>query len=194
MLMALVTAFAACGSDDDGSGDSASGGDSAATANVPEPKTTPPTKIHVTEPLKKPPSKGKTFFFMQCELPICNIIAGALKEGVAAAGWKYDSLVYKSADPGGGMESAIQRKPDAIGITGIPSAAIKSQLAEAAKAGIPVVTCSPGPEEPSPTTYPMICSRTTEPDGENMGLWAIKDSGGKAQHRGGDHLGVPDPR
>jgi ABC-type sugar transport system substrate-binding protein len=179
VLMAMVSAFAACGSDE--SGQAASGADSAATANVPEPRTEPPTEIHVTEPLKNPPSKGSTFFFLQCELPICGKIAGSLKEGVAAAGWNYDSLVFKAADPAGGMESAMQRKPDAIGITGIPSDAIKPQLAAAAEAGIPVVTCSPGPEEPSETTYPMICSRTTEPDGENMGLWAIKDSGGKAK-------------
>jgi ABC-type sugar transport system substrate-binding protein len=181
-LMALVMAFAACGSDSDDDGDeSASGADSAATANVPEPRTDPPTEIHVTEPLKNPPTKGKTFFFLQCELPICGKIAASVKEGVAAAGWNYDSLVFKAADPGGGIESAVQRKPDAIGITGIPSAAVKPQLAAAAEAGIPVVTCSPGPEEPSSTTYQMVCSKTTEPDGENMGLWAIKDSGGKAK-------------
>jgi ribose transport system substrate-binding protein len=182
VLASLALAVTACGSDSgSGSEKSASGGGSQATANVPAPKTTAPTEIHVTEPLAAAPSKGKTFFFLQCELPICGKIAGSVKEGVAAAGWNYDSMVFKAADPGGGLESAIQRHPDAIGITGIPSAAVKSQLAAAAKAGIPVVTCSPGPEEPSPTTYRMICSRTTYQDGVNMGLWTIKDSGGKAK-------------
>ena len=181
LAAALSLSIAACGSDSDsGSDKSASSGASNATANVPAPKTTAPTEIHVTEPLSAPPSKGKTFFFLQCELPICNKIAASVKEGVAAAGWNYDSMVFKASDPGGGLESAIQRKPDAIGITGIPSAAVKSQLAAAAKANIPVVTCSPGPEEPSPTTYRMICSRTTYKDGVNMGLWAIRNSGGKA--------------
>jgi ribose transport system substrate-binding protein len=182
VVVACVMALAACGDDssDSGSSNASSGGNSNAATSAPAPRTTPPTEIKVTEPLSAPPDKGKTFFWLQCELPICGKIGGGVKDAVAAAGWNYDSLAFKSADPGAGIESALQRKPDAIGITGIPSAAIKSQLADAAKAGVPVVTCSPGPEKPSPTTYGAICSTTTAPDGENLALWAIKDSGGKA--------------
>ena len=43
-----------------------------------------------------------------------------------------------------------------------------------------MVTCSPGPEQPSAETYAAICSQTTGPDGENLAKWAIKDSGGAA--------------
>jgi ABC-type sugar transport system substrate-binding protein len=88
--------------------------------------------------------------------------------------------VFMASDPGGGLTSALQQNPDVIGITGIPSAAIKPQLKAAADAGVPVVVCSPGPEEPSAETYAAICSQTTGPDGENLAKWAIKDSGGKA--------------
>lgn len=173
----LALGLAACGNSDAKTG-SADG--SAAAASAPDPLTTPPTKINVTTPLEAPPTAGKTFFWLQCELPICEKIGSGVKAAVDAAGWDYKSLVFKSADPGSGIESAIQQKPDVIGITGIPSAAIKSQLKDAADAGIPVVTCSPGPEEPSAETYAAICSQTTGPDGENLAKWAIKDSAGDA--------------
>ena len=103
-----------------------------------------------------------------------------MEDAVNAAGWNLETVVFKATDPGGAIESAIQQSPDAIGITGIPSAAVEAQLASAAEAGIPVVTCSPGPEDPSPETYAAICSQTTQPDGENLALWAIKDSSGGA--------------
>jgi ribose transport system substrate-binding protein len=179
-LVALVMALAACGSSSGGTNASSAAATGQA-ASAPEPRTTPPTEIKIKQPLNAPPQKGKTFFWLQCELPICGKIGAGVKAAAAAAGWKVESLVFKAADPGGGLESALQRKPDAIGITGIPSAAVKSQLKAAADASIPVVTCSPGPEQPSPTTYGAICSTTTAPDGENLALWAIKNSGGKAK-------------
>ena len=179
MSLPVLLAFglAACGN----SAASTSSGDaSAAAASAPAPLTTAPTKITNTIPLAKPPTPGKTFFWLQCELPICTKIGGGVKAATQAAGFNFKTLVYKASDPGGGLESALQQKPDVIAITGIPSAAIKPQLKAAADAGVPVVVCSPGPEEPSAQTYAAICSRTTGPDGENLAKWAIKDSGGKA--------------
>lgn len=177
LSLLLAAALAACGS---GGSTQSPGANAAATATVPSPITTPPTKITLTDPLSSAPTPGKTFFWLQCSLPICGQITTGVKAAVAAAGWRYQNLVYSSDDPGSGLSTAIQRKPAAIGITGIPSAAVKSQLAQAAAAGIPVVTCSPGPENPSPTTFQAICNHTTAPDGRNLGLWAIKNSGGAA--------------
>jgi ribose transport system substrate-binding protein len=149
-------------------------------AAAPAPLTAAPTKITNTIPLAQPPTSGKTFFWLQCELPICAKIGGGVEAAAQAAGWNLKTLVFKASDPGGGLTSALQQNPDVIGITGIPSAAIKPQLKAAADAGVPVVVCSPGPEEPSAETYAAICSQTTGPDGENLAKWAIKDSGGKA--------------
>jgi ribose transport system substrate-binding protein len=181
-LVVLSMSVAACGSSGSSSSSisASSGGASQAQSSAPKPTTSPPTSVGITTPLQAAPTKGKTFFWLQCELPICGKITQGVKAATAAAGWKYENLVFKAADPGAGLQSALQRKPDAIGITGIPSAAVKPQLEAAAKAGIPVVTCSAGPEQPSPTTYAAICSHSTGPDGENEALWAIRDSGGKA--------------
>ena len=163
---------------DDPKASSADGSEAAAAA--PEPLTDAPTAINVTTPLDAAPAADKTLFWLQCELPICEKIGGGVEAATEAAGWNFESLVFKASDPGGGIDSAVQQAPDVIAITGIPSAAIESQLKAAADAGIPVVTCSPGPEEPSPTTYAAICSQTTGPDGENLAKWAIKDSDGNA--------------
>src|SRR5688500_6593291 len=139
----LAVTLVACGDSDDtktGSGDG-----SAAAAAAPDPITAAPTKINPSTPLEAAPAAGKTLFWLQCELPICEKIGGGVKAATEAAGWNYETLVFKASDPGSGVQSAIQQSPDAIGITGIPSAAIESQLKEAADAGIPVVTCAPGP-------------------------------------------------
>ncbi len=180
-LLAFVAfALVACGSSEDPGSTTPSDHTSDVAATAPAPLTEPPAQINVSTPLAEAPTPGKTFFWLQCELPICAKIGEGVKAGVAAAGWDLETLVFKGSDPGAGVESALQRKPDAIGITGIPSAAIESQLAAAAAAGIPVVTCAPGPEAPSAETYSAICSQTTGPDGENLAKWAIKDSGGDA--------------
>ena len=180
VVATLAVSVAACGSSSSSNSASSSSAASLDQSSAPKPITSPPTGVGITTPMPSAPSKGKTFFWLQCELPICGKITQGVKAATTAAGWKYENLVFKAADPGAGLESALQRKPDAIGITGIPSAAVKAQLAAAAKAGIPVVTCSAGPEEPSPTTYAAICSHTTGPDGENQAVWAVRDSGGKA--------------
>ena len=183
LLPLLALGLVACGESDADtppSADPPSSEGSEAGAPAPEPSTTQPTAINVTTPLDAAPAAGKTFFWLQCELPICEKIGGGVEAAVDAAGWDFESLVFKASDPGSGLESAVQQQPDVIGITGIPSAAIEAQLKAAADAGIPVVTCSPGPEEPSAETYAAICSQTTGPDGENLAKWAIKDSGGDA--------------
>src|SRR5688500_16431666 len=122
----LAVTLAACGDSDDtktGSGDG-----SAAAAAAPEPITAAPTKINPSTPLEAAPAAGKTLFWLQCELPICEKIGGGVKDATEAAGWNFESVVFKSADPCSGIEAAVQQKPDVIAITGIPSAAVESQL------------------------------------------------------------------
>jgi ribose transport system substrate-binding protein len=181
-VLALAPALAACGDDDSDSAATAAGSGSKSTESapsVPDPITSPPDKIAITKPWTSPPPTGKTIFWLQCELPICAKIAQGGKAAAAAIGWKFESVVFKAGNPAGGMQTALQRKPDAIFISGIPAAAIKSQLAAAEKAGIPVVGCG-DPEQPGPGKYASMCGTTTGPDGEQLGLWAIKDSGGDA--------------
>ena len=180
VAVALTASVAACGTADNSSTNGSSGGAAAkTTASVPLPTTTPPKTVGISQPLKTAPAKGKTLFWLQCEVPICGKITTGIKGATAALGWKYENMVFKASDPGAGLQSAIQQRPDVIATTGMPSAAVKPELAAAAKAGIPVVTCG-APEQPSRMTYSAICGATTQPDGVQEALWAIKDSGGNA--------------
>src|SRR5206468_7095455 len=66
-------------------------------------------------------------------------------------------------------------------MTGIPSAAIKPQLAAAHKANIPVISCG-APEKPAPGSYTAQCGGTLVPDAEYLSSWVVKDAAGKPAH------------
>jgi ABC-type sugar transport system substrate-binding protein len=181
-LAASVFAIAACGGgNNNGSASNAGGGVVNATpAAVTPPPTAAPAEIAVNAPLPKTPPKGKSILYLQCELPACARTVGGIQQGAAALGWKSQVQVYKNSDPGAGLQQALQRKPDYIAITGIPAAAMKPELAAAAKAGIPVLSCGTT-DQPAADGYSVECGGTLEHDAEYLGRWAINDSGGKAK-------------
>ena len=102
-----------------------------------------------------------------------------IQQGAAALGWKSKVIVYQSANPGAGLQQAVNEKPNYIAITGIPVASIKPQLAAAHAAGIPVMSCGTT-DEPSATGYAMECGGTLETDAEYLGHFMINDSKGAA--------------
>jgi ribose transport system substrate-binding protein len=179
VLALLALAVAGCGSsssDSTGTSSSQSGDEKQVVAPPPE---TPPTEIAVTAPLAKAPPEGKTFLWMQCELPVCDLFRPGVEEATEALGWNFKSINYSNANPGASMTQAIQQKPDYIAISGIPAALMTAQLAEAKKAGIPVIGSGQA-EKPSPETFVAIQGSTLQPDAEYIGRWAINDSDGKA--------------
>jgi ribose transport system substrate-binding protein len=179
-LVATLFGLAACGGNSDtGSTAARAPGGAVKAGAVAPPPTTPPAGIGVTEAMPKAPPKGKSIVYLQCELPACARTVGGIKRGASALGWTSQVLAYKNADPGAGLQAAIQRKPDYIAITGIPTAAMKGQLASAKKAGIPVLSCGTT-DKPSPDGYAAECGGTLERDAEYLGKWAARDSGGKA--------------
>ena len=93
----LALGLAACGDSD---ATTTSPEASAAAEAAPDPVTTPPAEITLTTPLEAPPASGKTFFWLQCELPICGKITTGVEAAVDAAGWNYENLVFKATDPG----------------------------------------------------------------------------------------------
>ena len=184
-LLIATFALAGCGSSSSsktaasGTGSSNTTTNAAAASSAPAPPTTPPTSIPITQPLPKAPPKGKTILYLQCELPACARTAPGIQQGAAALGWNSKVLVYKNADPGAGLQSAIQQHPNYIAITGIPTAAMKPQLAAAKSAGIPVLSCGTT-DKPSPDGYAIECGGSLERDAEYVGRWVTRDSGGKA--------------
>ena len=146
---------------------------------VPAPPETPPTEVPITTPLKAKPPTGKKVVFLQCELPACQRYVKGLEDAATALGWSLETLVFKSEDPASGMQQAISKKPDYIAITGVPTSVMKPQMAEAAKAGIPVVSCA-SPEKPEPGGFAAQCGGSLVRMAEYTGAWMINDSGGEA--------------
>jgi ribose transport system substrate-binding protein len=188
-ILLLATAFAlgACGSDDSGSGSSGSTASTtstsstttAAKSSVPEPPTTPPASIQVTDAVGKPVPTGKTAIFLQCELPSCGRYAPAFQSAAKSLGWTGKIMAMKNSAPAAALEQAVAQKPDYIALSGIPAAALKVALEKAHAANIPVISAAV-PEKPSADGWAAQIGGTLVPDAENIGKWIANDSGGKA--------------
>jgi ribose transport system substrate-binding protein len=139
----------------------------------------PPSGIQVTEALPKPPPAGKKVIFLQCELPACARYVPGIQSATAALGWSAKVQVFSNAAPGAGLQQAIVEHPDYIAITGIPAAALKPQLAAAAQAGVPVISCAT-PDAPTAGGYAVQCGGTLATDADYISRWVINDSGAKA--------------
>jgi ribose transport system substrate-binding protein len=175
--VAIALATAACGDDDDAGSPAAAA--TTAKAAVEAPPTKPPTEIQVSDELPSKPPAGKQVVFLQCELPACERYVPGVKAAASALGWSAKVQVFKNANPGAGLQSAINEHPDYIAITGIPAVALKPQLAAAAKADIPVISCAT-PDKPAPGGYAAQCGGSLESDADYVGRWMINDSGGDA--------------
>ena len=175
--LVVVLAVAACGGDDDDAASPAAS--TTAQAAVEAPPTKPPTEIQVSQELPSRPPAGKRAIFLQCELPACERYVPGVQAAAKALGWSAKVQVFKNANPGAGLQSAINERPDYIAITGIPAAALKPQLKAAAEADIPVISCAT-PDKPEPGGYAMQCGGSLEVDADYVGRWMVNDSGGDA--------------
>lgn len=178
MLVASI-ALAACGDDEEGDSTGGGGAKQSDTANVEAPPTSPPTEIAVADPLPKKPPTGKEMIWLQCEFPACARTPEGIKAGTKALGWKLRTITFKAADPAAGLQQAVNEKPDYIAITGIPTPLIKNELAAAAEAGIPVLSCGTT-DLPAEGEYAMQCGGSLATAAEYLARWMINDSGGKA--------------
>lgn len=185
VALGCATALAACGGDDDNeTATPASAGTTTAASSgeaiVEAPPTTPPTEIQATEKLANVPPKGKKVTFLQCEFESCARYVNGMKSATEALGWTVKTQVFKATGVAGALQQAIAEKPDYIAMSGIPAAALKAQLAEAKKAGIPVMTCATV-DEVAEGNYAISCGGDMRVDADYLGRWMINDSGGKAK-------------
>lgn len=190
ILLALVVPamlLAACGGDDDTTGGSdttsaesteSTGGESGGEFEAP---VTDPATLEspMPGPLAKKPPSGKKVVFLQCELPACERFVNGMEESTAALGWSLEILVFPSADPGKGLETALSKNPDYIAMSGVPQEVIKAQMAKAASQGVPITSCSTV-EAGKPGGYLAQCNATLAPDAVELGKWMVQDSGGEA--------------
>jgi ribose transport system substrate-binding protein len=162
LAVTLVCLLAACGSSDSSSDTQAGSGTTSATtsgesgqlkADV-EKMTVRPTSIGITTPIKGGVPKGKKIVYLQCAFPDCVQIGEALKVAASKVGWSIDRIGIGTSPQSiaAGWQEALHRNPDGIVNTGAyPQAYYQSEMSEALKRKIPLVSMAEG-KQGSPWT------------------------------------------
>jgi ribose transport system substrate-binding protein len=165
VVVALGAALGACGSS--GSSPSPSGSTALAAATASSTATTgassdvaaaqktvaqaeqQPTRIAQTQALPTAPPKGKTFVWLQCDIPSCTNIGDGISAAMKAAGWKYQAINYQAANPAtltAAFKQALTLHPTVVAESGVPPQAGWSSVLPAYKAaGVPIITDALGP-------------------------------------------------
>src|ERR1700733_1418745 len=162
-------------------GASGSGQVAAATAITKKWINAAPT-LSITTPLKSPAPTGKTFVWLNCEIPACTEIGQGLKEATAQIGWNLKVIQYNQANISAlvpAMQQALTYHPVGVALSGLPQAVWQSEEAAYAKAGVPLIVGFVGPVNLSSTVIGNIGDGPNLVEyGTMMGNWFISDSGG----------------
>jgi ribose transport system substrate-binding protein len=162
----------------------ASGAETSAAEIVTAPPTTPPTEMPVTQAIKEKPPAKQNVIWLACALETCQ---GALSEGykqaAEALGWGFEKINYNTLKAAEGMQTALNKNPDSIFITGVEPNAYESQADEAIKREIPIFNGFVL-EKPEPEANGMYMDWQNQDgygqEAEQIGAWMINDSAGKA--------------
>jgi len=160
-VAAAVTAssllIAACGGDD---GDSSSNGsvsteaptngsedgDSSSVSEDAQARVAaflePITELPLNEPIAAP--TGKSLFYVQCSVAVCEEISVGVKAAAEAAGWTYATASHSDTPDtvAAAFDTAIAASPDVILTSGNPREWFASQLATLRDSQIPIISWS----------------------------------------------------
>jgi ribose transport system substrate-binding protein len=138
--------------------------------------------LSTTTPLKSPAPTGKTFVWLNCEIPACTEIGLGLKEATAVLGWKLKVIQYNQADISAlvpAMQQALTYHPVGVALSGLPQAVWQSEEAAYQKAGVPLIVGFVGPVTFSSTVIGNVGDGPNLVDyGTMMANYFISDSGG----------------
>jgi ribose transport system substrate-binding protein len=192
-LLAVValSSATACSSGDSGSGGSGSssgGGNSAAEKEVKQ-FLTPPDSIPIDQPVAKCPAQPKTIIVTENPEAVTRKTNDGLEVGAKLLGWTVDRQEVGTGpeDPQKALDAALDKKPDAVLVSGNPSATFRSQLDRATQLGIPVLMSDNG--EPVGTTGTTTTIGLD--DFDQTGLWG-KMNADYAASKGAKHVLVVD--
>ena len=185
-VVAVVALIATGCSGSSGGGGTASGNAAAqakAAAAIAANWEKPPTKLAISQPLKTKPPTGKTFVWLNCEIPSCKNIGAGVTAAAEAAGWTVKTVQYNETDVSSlisAFKLALNYHPTAVGLAGLPEAVWASVIPEYKKAGVVIVPCYVGP---IPLNSTVIGNIGGPPDGEEHGTilanWFIGNSKAK---------------
>ncbi|MCE0763531.1 substrate-binding domain-containing protein [Pseudonocardia kujensis] len=113
------------------------------------PASPPARYANVTVPV--PP--GKKIAYLAQGYPADKTVSEAVAAAVAKVGWTSQTYIYDSTVPDlqAKFQTAIEAKPDYIGLSGFPAAAIQKQIDAAKEAGIGVILASVTDHPTGPT-------------------------------------------
>jgi len=187
-LMSTLAAGCSASSTGGGSPSADSSLSPAAAAGLEEAKAqvkqfaTEPTEIGPTEPLEENPPKGKTFVWMECELPQCGMLSDGFRAATAALGWNYEAITYQVADPSSlvaGLKQALKLNPAGVSVGALPQEVWQSVVPDYAAANVPIIPVGIGKATLDET---VIGNVLTWDDFAKFGAvnanWFIADSNG----------------
>jgi ribose transport system substrate-binding protein len=141
-----------------------------------------PTTIGVTTPLKSKPATGKVFVDLQSNEQQAIPNTTGIKEAAAALGWTVKVISFQSANPASlisAMNQALQDKPVAVSLAGLPQAVWNSEVAKYQAAGTIITPIDIGPN-PISATVPVNIGESTS-QGDAVGNWFAADSQGSGK-------------
>lgn len=153
---------------DDAAGAGGGGGNPAAQEEVQQ-YLTPPDAIPLDEPLETCPEEGRTIVVTENPQAVTRKTNDGLEAGAELLGWTVvrEPVGTGAEDPQRAFDAALDRAPDAVLVSGNPSATFREQLDRADAEGIPVLISDNGePVGVDGTTYTIGLD-----DFAQTGLW-----------------------
>jgi ribose transport system substrate-binding protein len=144
--------------------------------------TTAPTQIHQTTPLTEKPPTGKSVVIVGQNLPLESYEVQHMVDLAKDFGWTAKTYLYGgTVTTAAAFQQAIDAKPDYIVLAGAETDTVKTQMAAAKSAGIPVVGFQNFPQvsDISGGYYDLAWDLSSWY--YQITDWIIKKSDGKAQ-------------
>lgn len=192
LAVVALTTVTACSQGNSGGGSASgtsSGGANAAAQQAIEPFLKPPTSIPIDQKLKSCPASGKTIIVTENPQAVTRKTNDGLEVGAKILGWKVirQPVGTGPEDPQKAFDAALDQHPDAVLVSGNPSATFSAQLARANQLHIPVLLSDNGEAAGTKGTATTISLDNFD----QTGLWG-KMNADYAAAQGAKHVLVVD--
>ena len=141
-----------------------------------------PTQIEVTAPLGVPAPTGKTIDWVQCSIPACTQLGGALQDATDALGWTLN-IIDGGITPetiANAWQLAVANNHDAVIGSGFPEVVFADSLKALEAAKIPVVLLNVTDEPGNGVIAVIQGTSAYGPNGALQADWVTTDSKGAA--------------
>jgi len=154
----------------------------AAASNAVQPFLTEPQSLVGLRSLPSAPPK-KTVGIVSCSEPLCQLLAGYLKDAVSALGWKSDVVIATATNPGQAIQQLIDAGVNYIAENAYDANTFTPQMLELKQKKIPLfeIASTDPADGPGNGIYADISGGTSQYQwGEIETDWAIAQSKGHA--------------